>query len=100
MAKFDLGAFAQTLQSVPNSGTGAERIEYIPLAELHADERNFYALSGVEDLAANIQLCGLMDPLRVRKADDGYTIVSGHRASRRCPCWPRRMISLPPPPAS
>lgn len=80
MAKFDLGAFAQTLQSVPNSGTsGAERIEYIPLAELHADERNFYALSGVEDLAANIQLCGLMDPLRVRKADDGYTIVSGHR---------------------
>ena len=37
MAKFDLGAFAQTLQSVPNSGTsGAERIEYIPLAELHA----------------------------------------------------------------
>lgn len=31
MAKFDLGAFAQTLQSVPNSGTGAERIEYIPL---------------------------------------------------------------------
>ena len=80
MAKFDLGAFAQTLQSVPNSGTsGAERIEYIPLAELHADERNFYQLSGVEDLAANIQLCGLMDPLRVRKADDGYTIVSGHR---------------------
>lgn len=80
MAKFDLGAFAQTLQSVPNSGTsGAERIEYIPLAELHADKRNFYALSGVEDLAANIQLCGLMDPLRVRKADDGYTIVSGHR---------------------
>lgn len=79
MAKFDLGAFAQTLQSVPNSGTGAERIEYIPLTELHADERNFYQLSGVEDLAANIQLCGLMDPLRVRKADDGYTIVSGHR---------------------
>ena len=79
MAKFDLGAFAQTLRSVPESGTGAERIEYIPLAELHADERNFYQLSGIEDLAANIQLCGLMDPLRVRKADDGYTIVSGHR---------------------
>ena len=28
MAKFDLGAFAQTLQSAPNSGTsGVERIE-------------------------------------------------------------------------
>lgn len=80
MAKFDLGDFAKTMQAVPESGTTApERIEYIPLAELHEDERNFYAVSGVEELAANIQLCGLMDPLRVRKAEDGYTIVSGHR---------------------
>lgn len=80
MAKFDLGDFAKTMQAVPESGTTApERIEYIPLAELHEDERNFYAVSGVEELASNIQLCGLMDPLRVRKAEDGYTIVSGHR---------------------
>lgn len=80
MAKFDLGDFAKTMQAVPDSGTTApERIDYIPLAELHEDERNFYAVSGVEELAANIQLCGLMDPLRVRKAEDGYTIVSGHR---------------------
>lgn len=80
MAKFDLGDFAKTMQAVPESGTAEpEHIEYIPLAELHEDERNFYAVSGVEGLAANIQLCGLMDPLRVRKSDDGYTIVSGHR---------------------
>ena len=78
MAKFDLGAFAQTLRTVPDSGT-AERIEYIPLDQLHEDSRNFYAVSGVDELAANIQLCGLMDPLRVSKAEDGYTIVSGHR---------------------
>lgn len=80
MAKFDLGDFAKTLQNVPDSGTtGPERIEYIPLADLHEDERNFYALTGIDELAANIQLCGLMDPLRVRKTEDGYTIVSGHR---------------------
>lgn len=80
MAKFDLGAFAKTLQAVPETGTeGPERIEYIPLDQLHEDSRNFYAVSGVEELAANIQLCGLMDPLRVSKAEDGYTIVSGHR---------------------
>lgn len=80
MAKFDLGAFAQTLQTVPDSGTeGPEQIVYIPLDQLHEDARNFYTVSGVEDLAANIQLCGLMDPLRVSKAEDGYTIVSGHR---------------------
>lgn len=79
MAKFDLGAFAKTLQAVPETGTeGPERIEYIPLDQLHEDSRNFYAVSGVEELAANIQLCGLMDPLRVSKAEDGYTIVSGH----------------------
>lgn len=80
MAKFDLGAFAQTLRTVPDSGTeGPEQIVYIPLDQLHEDARNFYIVSGVEDLAANIQLCGLMDPLRVSKAEDGYTIVSGHR---------------------
>lgn len=80
MAKFDLGAFAKTLQAVPETGTeGPERIEYIPLDQLHEDSRNFYAVSGVEELAANIQLCGLMDPLRVSKAEDGYAIVSGHR---------------------
>lgn len=80
MAKFDLGAFAKTLQAVPETGTeGPERIEYIPLDQLHEDSRNFYGVSGVEELAANIQLCGLMDPLRVSKAEDGYTIVSGHR---------------------
>lgn len=80
MAKFDLGDFAKTMQAVPDSGTaGQERIEYLPLSELHEDERNFYAVDKVEELAANIQSCGLMDPLRVRKSEDGYTIVSGHR---------------------
>lgn len=79
MAKFDLGDFVKTM-AVPNSGTaGQERIEYLPLAELHEDERNFYTVDKVEELAANIQSCGLMDPLRVRKSEDGYTIVSGHR---------------------
>lgn len=80
MAKFDLGEFAKTMQAVPDSGTtGPERIEYIPLTALHEDNRNFYTVDKVEALAANIQLCGLMDPLRVRKSEDGYTIVSGHR---------------------
>ena len=79
MAKFDLGDFVNTM-SVPDSGTaGQEQIVYLPLAELHEDERNFYTVDKVEELAANIQSCGLMDPLRVRKSEDGYTIVSGHR---------------------
>lgn len=80
MAKFDLGEFAKTMQAVPDSGTtGPEQIAYIPLTELHEDDRNFYKVDKVEELAANIQSCGLMDPLRVRKSEEGYTIVSGHR---------------------
>lgn len=79
MAKFDLGNFVKTM-SVPDSGTtGQEQIAYLPLSELHEDDRNFYKVDKVEELAANIQSCGLMDPLRVRKSEDGYTIVSGHR---------------------
>lgn len=59
---------------------GREQIEYISLDLLDSDERNFYELSGIEELAANIELIGLMDPLRVRPAEGGrYTIVSGHR---------------------
>lgn len=80
MAEFNMGDFLKTMHAVPDSGTaGQEQIEYLPLSELHEDERNFYKVDKVEDLAANIQSCGLMDPLRVRKSEDGYTIVSGHR---------------------
>lgn len=83
MAKFDLGNFVKTM-SVPDSGTtGQEQIAYLPLSELHEDDRNFYKVDKVEELAANIQSCGLMDPLRVRKSEDGYTIVPATGAPRR-----------------
>lgn len=79
MAKFDLGDFVKTM-AVPDSGTaGQEQIEYLPLSELHEDERNFYTVDKVEEMATSIQNIGLLEPLRVRKSEDGYTIVSGHR---------------------
>lgn len=80
--KFDMAAaFAQALGTdVSDSDTSRERIEYIPLDKLDADPSNFYALDGLDELAANIQLCGLQQPIRVRPSGDGrYTIVSGHR---------------------
>lgn len=66
---------------VPKSDTsGRDQIRYIALELLDADPNNFYKLDGVEELAANIELCGLQQPLRVRSGDGGrYTIVSGHR---------------------
>ena len=69
-------------QGVPNSGTIREQIEYIDLVKVVEDDRNFYALSGIDDLAANIELLGLQQPIRVRNHPDkpGFVIiVSGHR---------------------
>lgn len=88
MAKFDLGnTLADVLGSVSKSDA-AETLQQIDINLLDADERNFYALDGIDDLAANIELCGLQQPIRVRANPDmpgRYRIVSGHR--RRAALW-------------
>ena len=61
---------------------GREQIEYIPLDRIDSDPNNFYELSSLDELAANIELLGLQQPLRVRQdpdAADRVIIVSGHR---------------------
>lgn len=71
---------ADILKGVSDSDTGLEQIEYIPLTELDEDPDNFYQLSGIAELADNIALCGLQQPIRVRQKEGGrYVIVSGHR---------------------
>ena len=66
---------------VPELDTsGREQIRYIDIDLIDDDPNNFYAVDGLDDLAANIELCGLQQPIRVRAGDSGrYTIVSGHR---------------------
>lgn len=76
---FDLGAL---LADVSEPDTGREQIEYIRLELIDEDPNNFYQLSDIEELAANIAMCGLQQPIRVRKHPDAaerYMIVSGHR---------------------
>lgn len=71
---------ADVLKDVSAPDTGLEQIQYISLAELDEDPNNFYQLSGIAELADNISLCGLQQPIRVRQKEDGrYIIVSGHR---------------------
>jgi len=71
---------ADVLKDVSNSGTGREQIEYISLSLIDEDPNNFYQLSDIPQLADNISLCGLQQPIRVRQQENGrYTIVSGHR---------------------
>ena len=69
------------LKDVSGPDTGKEQIEYIQLDKIDPDENNFYSLDGLYELAANIELIGLQQPLRVRPGSEPgrYTIVSGHR---------------------
>lgn len=76
--KLDISRFAESLEDVSDSDR--MRIVQIPLAELVPDERNFYRISNVDELAASIELVGLEQPLLVSRRDDGrYGILSGHR---------------------
>lgn len=71
---------ADVLKDVSASDAGREQIEYISLSLIDEDPNNFYQLSDLDELAANIAFCGLQQPIRVRQKEDGrYIIVSGHR---------------------
>lgn len=61
------------------SNLDTEKIEYLDLDLIDPDPENFYSLAGIDDLAENIELVGLLDPLRVRPAGGRYIVVSGHR---------------------
>lgn len=83
MAQFNLGELIKQ-GKVPNLGTtqNQEQIEYIALDLIDDDPRNFYELSGLDELAANIELLGLQQPIRVRSNPEDPSrviIVSGHR---------------------
>ena len=65
---------------VPAVDTGREQIEYIPIEKIDPDERNFYNIGDVSELAESIEMVGLQQPLRVRGGERGHvTVVSGHR---------------------
>lgn len=62
--------------------TAREQIEYIDISLIDSDPNNFYELSGLDELVANIELIGLQQPLRVRANPEDpqrVIIVSGHR---------------------
>lgn len=75
--RFDLGAYLK--RAVPESGTGQPVLETVDIDRIRGDDRNFYQLDGIEELAANIQLLGLQQPPVVRRDGDRLVLVSGHR---------------------
>lgn len=78
---FDL---ADLLKDVPKLDTAGEReqIEYIDIGSIEGDPGNFYNLTQLEELASNIAVVGLQQPLRVRTSEtdpEKVVVVSGHR---------------------
>lgn len=80
MAEFDITKLFQDVSELDTGAkAGQKKLSYLDISVLHPDPDNFYELSGIEELAANIELFGLQQPVLVRPAEDGYIIVSGHR---------------------
>ena len=74
--KFNLGDY---LKADAVSELNTEQIVLIDVDRIDPDPDNFYSLEGIDELAGNIELIGLQQPLRVRPAGERFVIVSGHR---------------------
>ena len=74
---FDITSVLKTAQV----REGDEQLVRISLDLIDPDPNNFYSLDGLDELAGNIELIGLQQPLRVRPGSEPgrYTVVSGHR---------------------
>ncbi|MGO5023914.1 terminase TerL endonuclease subunit [Lawsonibacter sp. LCP25S3_G6] len=83
MKGFDLGSFLAQQETVSKLDTsaGRERYERIDIDLLDPDPENFYSMDGLEELAENILLCGLLQPIRVKPGEMSgrFTVMAGHR---------------------
>lgn len=78
MAKkpFNLGEFVDAASSKMDT---MPRMTAVELHLIDAAPGNFYSMEGLDSLADNIAMFGLMQPLQVREKDGRYIVVSGHR---------------------
>lgn len=79
---FDLGALARQLagDGVSNLNTVVEDVRSIPVEKISANSGNFYEKSDIDELAASIELTGLIHPIVVKEdGQGGYTIIDGER---------------------
>lgn len=82
MAEFNLADMLRNVSVQDLGQEDREQIVYLDIDLLDPDPDNFYELSDIEELAANIELIGQQQPARVRVHPDDpqrYMIVSGHR---------------------
>lgn len=61
------------------------RVQYIPLGRIRPNPqqpRHSFDEEGLAELAASIRSCGILQPLTVRRAGEGYELVAGERRQR------------------
>lgn len=61
------------------------RVQYIPLGRIRPtpqQPRRSFDEEGLAELAASIRSCGILQPLTVRRAGEGYELVAGERRLR------------------
>ena len=61
------------------------RVQYIPLGRIRPNPqqpRRSFDEEGLAELAASIRSCGILQPLTVRRAGEGYALVAGERRLR------------------
>lgn len=61
------------------------RVQYIPLGRIRPNPqqpRQGFDEVGLAELAASIRSCGILQPLTVRRAGEGYELVAGERRLR------------------
>lgn len=76
---FDLAALAREQLGAGASCT-VEAVRDIPMALIDTNAGNFYARSDIDELAANIELLGLIHPVAVKQGEgERWTLIDGER---------------------
>lgn len=85
MAKFTMADLLNS-QSKKMEERPAFEIRHIPIEKLKPSKKNQYGIRGIEELAANIEMLGLLHNLDVKEADEAgyYEIISGERRYQAC----------------
>lgn len=76
MSKFDLAAILKD-EDVFNLNT--LEIVNIKCSQIKTNDKNFFEVANVDELAESIELIGLQQPLVVTKSSNGYLLIAGHR---------------------
>ena len=85
MAKFTMADLLNS-QSKKTEERPAFEIRHIPIDKLKPSAKNQYGIRGIKELAANIEMLGLLHNLDVKEADETgyYEIISGERRYQAC----------------